>query len=60
MSIPNWPLAKNALRLALQPCLGLTMEHHNPRFDFDERALPVGAALLALAAGAVRCLNEKA
>ncbi len=32
------------------PSLGLNMPHHNPRFDFDERALPIGAALLAAAA----------
>ena len=30
--------------------LGLNVGHHNPRFDFDERALPIGAALLATAA----------
>jgi amidohydrolase len=30
--------------------LGLNMEHHNPRFDFDERALPMGTALLAATA----------
>jgi amidohydrolase len=30
--------------------LGLNAPHHNPRFDFDERALPIGAALLAAAA----------
>jgi amidohydrolase len=30
--------------------LGLNVPHHNPRFDFDERALPMGAALLATAA----------
>ncbi len=29
--------------------LGLNAPHHNPRFDFDERALPIGAALLATA-----------
>lgn len=29
------------------PALGLDAPHHNPRFDFDERALPIGAALLA-------------
>ncbi len=29
------------------PELGLDAPHHNPRFDFDERALPIGAALLA-------------
>jgi amidohydrolase len=32
------------------PELGLDAAHHNPRFDFDERMLPVGAALLATAA----------
>ncbi|MGQ9491111.1 MAG: M20 metallopeptidase family protein [Anaerolineae bacterium] len=32
------------------PALGLNVPHHNPRFDFDERVLPVGAALLAAAA----------
>lgn len=32
------------------PELGLNAPHHNPRFDFDERALPLGAALLATAA----------
>jgi amidohydrolase len=32
------------------PELGLTAPHHNPRFDFDERSLPIGAALLATAA----------
>lgn len=30
--------------------LGLSSPHHNPHFDFDERALPIGAALLATAA----------
>ena len=30
--------------------LGLDAPHHNPRFDFDERALPMGVALLATAA----------
>jgi len=30
--------------------LGLNSPHHNPRFDFDEGALPIGAALLATAA----------
>lgn len=30
--------------------LGLDAPHHNPRFDFDERALPIGAALLATVA----------
>lgn len=32
------------------PALGLDAPHHNPRFDFDERALPIGVALLATAA----------
>jgi amidohydrolase len=32
------------------PALGLDKPHHNPRFDFDERVLPMGAALLATAA----------
>jgi amidohydrolase len=32
------------------PELGLNAPHHNPRFDFDERALPIGAALLATSA----------
>jgi amidohydrolase len=32
------------------PALGLDAPHHNPRFDFDEDALPMGAALLATAA----------
>jgi amidohydrolase len=32
------------------PDLGLNAPHHNPRFDFDERALPLGAAILATAA----------
>lgn len=30
--------------------LGLNAPHHNPHFDFDERALPIGAALLATVA----------
>ncbi|PKO21376.1 MAG: amidohydrolase [Chloroflexi bacterium HGW-Chloroflexi-1] len=30
--------------------LGLNAPHHNPRFDFDERVLPIGVALLATAA----------
>jgi amidohydrolase len=37
--------------------LGLNSPHHNPRFDFDEGALPIGAALLATAA--VRFLLER-
>ncbi len=37
--------------------LGLDAPHHNPRFDFDERALPIGAALLATTA--VRFLAEQ-
>lgn len=32
------------------PELGLNAPHHNPRFDFDERVLPLGAALLATTA----------
>ena len=32
------------------PALGLDVPHHNPRFDFDEQVLPLGAALLAAAA----------
>lgn len=39
------------------PALGLNAPHHNPRFDFDERALPIGAALLATAAA--RFLAER-
>lgn len=30
--------------------LGLTAPHHNPRFDFDEDALPLGVTLLATTA----------
>jgi amidohydrolase len=30
--------------------LGLNAPHHNPRFDFDERVLPLGVALLATTA----------
>jgi len=30
--------------------LGLNAAHHNPRFDFDERVLPTGVALLATTA----------
>jgi len=37
--------------------LGLDAPHHNPRFDFDERVLPVGVALLATAAA--RFLEER-
>jgi amidohydrolase len=29
---------------------GLNFGHHHPRFDFDERALSIGAALMASAA----------
>jgi amidohydrolase len=29
---------------------GLNFPHHHPRFDFDERALALGAALMAQAA----------
>ncbi len=36
--------------------LGLDAPHHNPRFDFDERALPLGVALLTTAA--VRYLSH--
>jgi amidohydrolase len=36
--------------------LGLNAPHHNPRFDFDERVLPLGAAILATAA--VKFLHE--
>ena len=32
------------------PELGLNASHHNPRFDFDERVLPTGVALLATTA----------
>jgi amidohydrolase len=32
------------------PEQGLDAAHHNPRFDFDERALQSGAALMASAA----------
>lgn len=38
--------------------LGLSAPHHSPRFDFDESALPIGAALLA--AAAARFLAEAA
>lgn len=38
--------------------LGLNAPHHNPRFDFDERVLPIGAALLATTAA--RFLQEHA
>ena len=31
------------------PDKGLDAAHHNPRFDFDERALVHGAALMAAA-----------
>ncbi len=40
------------------PGLGLSAPHHSPRFDFDEDALPLGAALLA--AVAARFLHESA
>ncbi len=36
--------------------LGLDAPHHNPRFDFDERVLPLGVALLTTAA--VRYLSH--
>jgi amidohydrolase len=32
------------------PGIGLSAPHHNPRFDFDEDALPMGVAILATAA----------
>jgi amidohydrolase len=32
------------------PALGLNAPHHNPRFDFDETVLPIGATLMAAAA----------
>jgi amidohydrolase len=35
---------------------GLTFGHHHPKFDFDERALPKGSALLAGAA--IKILKE--
>jgi amidohydrolase len=38
--------------------LGFNAPHHNPHFDFDERALPSGAALLA--AVATRYLADRA
>ncbi|MEW5870809.1 MAG: amidohydrolase [Chloroflexota bacterium] len=31
------------------PARGLDASHHHPRFDFDERALPLGAALITAA-----------
>ena len=37
--------------------LGLNAPHHNPRFDFDERILPVGVALMATTA--TRFLAER-
>jgi len=37
--------------------LGLNAPHHSPRFDFDERVLPVGVALLATVA--TRYLAER-
>ena len=40
------------------PGLGLSAPHHSPRFDFDEDALPLGAALMA--ATAARFLIERA
>ena len=40
------------------PGIGLAEPHHSPRFDFDEDALPLGAALLA--AAATRFLHERA
>ena len=38
------------------PELGLDAPHHNPRFDFDERALSMGVALMTTAAA--RFLHE--
>jgi amidohydrolase len=35
---------------------GLNHPHHNPRFDFDERALPLGVAIMA--GTATRYLNQ--
>ncbi len=35
------------------PAKGLDFPHHHPRFDFDEKALPVGVALMAAAVLAV-------
>ena len=62
--IPNY----NGLRFLAPACflllgsanadLGLNAAHHNPRFDFDERVLPIGVALLATTA--TRFLAEKA
>lgn len=40
------------------PGLGLSAPHHNPRFDFDEDALPLGVALMATAAA--KFLYERA
>lgn len=40
------------------PGIGFVEPHHSPRFDFDEDALPLGAALLATAA--TRFLQERA
>ena len=39
------------------PELGLNAPHHNPRFDFDERVLPLGVALLVTVA--TRYLAER-
>ena len=36
--------------------LGFNAPHHNPHFDFDERVLPMGVALMATAA--IRFLHE--
>jgi len=33
------------------PARDLHYPHHHPRFDFDEDALPLGAAVLAAAVG---------
>lgn len=40
------------------PDIGFVEPHHSPRFDFDEDALPLGAALLATVA--TRFLHERA
>ena len=41
-----------------QSRLGLNSPHHNPRFDFDERVLPLGVALLATVATRYRAERE--
>lgn len=37
---------------------GLDAPHHNPRFDFDEQALPIAAAAMAQAAWAISAQKE--